>query len=100
MPDFKMKPGSKQKNTPGNFRQKQVDKVNEAYKKQGINPSSFSNFNKEKDTIIQGRSKMNSVASQIASSNAAMGGYASVKEEKIFRDSRGNYSVQRVYSKK
>jgi len=100
MPDFKMKPGSKQKNTPGNFRQEQVDKVSEAYKKQGINPSSFSNFNKEKDTIIQGKSKMHSVARQIAGSNAAMGGYASVKEEKTFKDSQGNYSVQRVYSKK
>jgi hypothetical protein len=97
--DYKMKPGSKEKNTPGAFRKDQEDKVTEAYKRQGINPSSFQGFNKATDTIIQGRSKNHGIARQIQASNASMGGYTHAKQEKTTRSSDGTYSVQKLYKK-
>ena len=94
-----MKPGSKEKNTPGAFRKDQEDKVTEAYKRQGINPSSFQGFNKATDTIIQGRSKNLSIASRIQNSNATMGGYTHARDQKTIRLSDGTYSVQKLYKK-
>lgn len=94
-----MKPGSKEKNTPGTFRKDQEDKVTDAYKRQGIDTSKFEGFNKATDTIVQGRSKNHGVARQIQSSNALMGGYTHAKQERITRSSDGTYSVQKLYKK-
>ena len=95
-----IKKKKKNQNTPGPFRQQQVDKVGEAYKRQGINVSNFPNFNQATDTIIQGRSRMMGVASQIQNSNATAAGYTHAIEEKVFRSSDGNYSFQKLYKKK
>ena len=97
---YNMKPGSKEKNTPGNFSKQQTDKVSEAYKRQGINTSNFEGFNQATDTIIQGRSRNYSVARQIQASNASMGGYTHATQEKTIRSSDGTYSLQKLYKKK
>ena len=90
----------KTKGTPGPFRQQQVDKIGEAYKRQGIDVSNFPNFNQATDTITQGQSRMLNVASSIAQGNAQAAGLVSHVDQKVFKKPDGNYSVQRLYKKK
>ena len=97
---YNMKPGSKEKNTPGNFSKQQTDRVADAYRRQGINTSNFSGFNQATDTIIQGRSRMLGVASQIQNSNATAAGYTHAKDQKTIRTSDGMYAIQKLYKKK
>jgi hypothetical protein len=98
--DIGKKKKKKKVNSESTFNDQQANKVLEAYKRQGINPSSFSGFNQATDTITQGQSRMLNVASSIAQSNAQAAGLVSHVDQKVFRKPDGNYSVQRLYKKK
>ena len=95
-----IKKKKKNQNTPGPFRQQQVDKVGEAYKRQGIDVSNFPNFNQATDTIIQGQSNSPSFARRVQSATALSGGYTHAQSEITVRYPNGLYSNQKLYKKK